>query len=114
MKAPAIEEIEDFFDARGKVGYPESPWEESSLTIETEVDGDSLWFEIIPRSSHAHLRWVGKPFRVFDLHLNNITEMNIETDKESEVLIVKFKSRTTRTFKLYLKPKLCVFWGNGS
>jgi hypothetical protein len=113
LTLPGIDELERFFDAEGKVGTPESPWQESSLTIETTITGDRLWFELIPRIAHAQLRWVGQPFRVFDLHLDGISSIAIVGGDKTDHMLIRFDSNQVLDFKLFLRPNCLVFWGNG-
>jgi hypothetical protein len=110
---PKIDDIEEFFGAEAKVGVPSAPWQESSLTIETELAGDRVWLEIIPRARHAQFRWSGTPFRVFDLHLNDVATISIIDDEGKQYLSFTFEDPTSHAFKLFLRPHLLCFWGNG-
>ena len=109
LTLPSIDAIERLFDAEAKVGMPEFPWQESSLTIETTIAGDNLWFELIPRIAHAQLRWVGQPFRVFDLHFDGISSIEIATDEGRDHMLIRFDSNQVLDFKLFLRPNFLVF-----
>ena len=113
MKLAAdVASLEAYFGVPAKFAYGEVDPYQNCLTFETEIGQDRIWFELIPFRDHAQLRWVGSPFRVFNLSFSNIKYLGIRKTKEDHRMLIQFSDVSLSDFKMWLRPHILTFWGN--
>ena len=108
-----LDSLRDFFGAEPQLEYPGIPYHENVMTVDAEIEsGGRVWFKFMPSQGWAQLRLTGQPFSVVNLNLSDISHLSVRKTPEDHVLLVRFARKDTNNLKLWLRPKVLLFWGN--
>jgi hypothetical protein len=104
--------LNDFFGTEVSLETPgvEPYW--NSMKIEVEFENMRIFFTTAPHAGFAEIRLVGQPFSVVKLSLTDISHLAIRKTAEDHYLLIKFARKLTSNLKLYLRPRVMLFWGN--
>ena len=107
-----IESLQDFFGVTPVLEYPNIPLYENCVKVEAELENGTVWFTFVPFQGWAELRLVAKPFSVVKLSLADISHLSIRKTEEDHYLLIRFARKQTSNLKLWLRPRVLMFWGN--
>jgi hypothetical protein len=107
-----LSSVREYFGAEPVLEYKDVPYYENVVKIEAELENGSVWFTYMPCQAWAELRLVAKPFSVVALRLADISHMFIRKTEEDHTLLIRFARKQTNNLKLYLRPRVLLFWGN--
>jgi hypothetical protein len=107
-----LESLQDFFGAEITLETPgvEPYW--NSMKVDVELENMTVWFTAAPHAGFAEIRLVGKPFSAVKLSLTDISHLAVRKTAEDHYLLIKFARKLTSNLKLYLRPRVLLFWGN--
>ena len=109
-----LESIGGLFRAQPKLEYPSQPYELNLITVEAELESGAVWLQYMPAQGWAELRAVAKPFSVVKLLLSDISHLSVRKTEQDHFLLIRFARAKTSNLKLYLRPHVLLFWGNGT
>ena len=112
MQIPSLDALEEFFGVASVVHGDRADLSHSRVTFDVELDSDQVRFEISPIYDHAHLRWVGKPFRVIDFRFANVHQIYIRRTAEDHRLIVAYLCPQLSECSVTLRPRIMIFGAN--
>jgi hypothetical protein len=107
-----IESLNDFFGTEVSLETPDVEPYWNCLKVEVEFENMRVWFTTATHAGFAEIRLVGQPFSVVKLSLTDISHLAIRKTAEDHYLLIKFARKLTSDLKLYLRPRVMLFWGN--
>jgi hypothetical protein len=108
-----LESVRALFGAEPKLEYASQPYELNVVTAEADLGNATVWLQYMPAQGWAELRVTTKPFGVVKLLLSDISHLAVRRTKEDHLLLIRFARARTSNLKLYLRPHVLLFWGNG-
>jgi hypothetical protein len=108
----SLAKLEEFFGQKPKLEYPRLPYKSNLVTVETELEGGSVWLQFMPHEGWAQLRVVGKPFSIVKLDLLDILRISVRKRDNHPALVFTFDRAMTSDLSLSIKPNVMLFWGN--
>jgi hypothetical protein len=107
-----VESLNDFFGKEVTLETPEVEFYWNCAKVEVELENMTVWFTTSPHAGFAEIRLVGKPFSVVKLYLIDISHLAVRKTAEDHYLLIRFARKLTSDLKLYLRPRVLLFWGN--
>ena len=107
-----LQSMSEFFGVEPKLAYPDIPYENNSVEFDVQLEDHNVWFNLIPHLSSAELRVRGTPYSIVMLLLSGITHLSVRKTADAHYMRIAFRAGR-QPQELHLRPRVCLFWGNG-
>ena len=108
----SIEDLTEFFGVAPKMEYADLPLERNAVEFDVELENSNVWFNFFAPGSFAELRIRGTPFSIVKLTFSSVSQLSVRKTAEDHYLQLQFASAELEPFRLRVRPRLFVTWGN--